>query len=156
MAHRSRRIAWVALGLVVLGALAGSLWPRGEIESVTARTRRLAGELRCVDCEGLSVADSSTASARDERRDIARRIRDGQSDAHILQVYVDRLGESTLLNPASRGVGLIVWGLPIAVLILGSIGLGFALRRWQREPRLTPTAAETALVERERGELRDG
>ncbi len=144
------------LGLVVLGTLAGSLWPSGETESVTVRTRRLASQLRCVDCEGLSVADSSTASAHDQRRDIGQRIRDGQSDAHILQVYVDRFGESTLLNPAGRGVGLIVWGLPIAVLILGIVGLGFALRRWQREPRLIPTEADVALVERARAEPRDG
>ena len=146
----------MVLGLVVVGALGVSLWPRGGTESIAAHTRRLAREFRCVDCEGLSVADSSIASARDQRRDIADRVRRGQSDEQIRQRYVDLFGESTLLNPASRGVGLIVWGLPIAALILGAAGLGFALRRWQRQPRLTPTAADIALVEQERAEQHDG
>lgn len=156
MSPRARRWAWIGIGLVVVGALVGSLWPRGGSESIVAHTRRVAGEFRCVDCEGLSVADSATASARDQRRDIATRIRRGESDAEIRQVYVDRLGESILLNPASRGVGLIVWGLPIAAFILGAIGLGFALRRWQRQPRLSPTDADIALVNERRAESRDG
>ena len=60
----SGALVWIALGVVVLAVLVVALWPRSGTESVSAHTRRLASEFRCVDCEGLSVADSSTASAR--------------------------------------------------------------------------------------------
>ena len=145
-ATRSRRVAWVLLGLIVIGVLAAALWPGGGDESESARVRRLASELRCVDCEGLSVAESATASARIERRDIAERVHRGDSDETILGFYVGKYRESVLLKPSSRGVGILVWVLPVLGLLLGAAALGFALRRWARQPRLTPTAADSAFV----------
>jgi cytochrome c-type biogenesis protein CcmH len=147
---RGRKLAWVALGVAVLVVLAVVLWPRGGSPSVAARTRSLASELRCVDCEGLSVADSSTASARATRRDIEARLRRGQSEDAIRQVYVDRYGQSILLKPASSGIGVLVWALPVVALLLGAGALLLALRRWQRQPRLTATDADEALVARAR------
>ena len=144
--HRSRRVAWVVLGLVVIGVLAAVLWPGGGDESESARVRRLASELRCVDCEGLSVAESATASARIERRDIAERVHRGDSDETILGFYVGKYRESVLLKPSSRGVGILVWVLPMLGLLLGAAALGYALRRWARQPRLTPTTADSAFV----------
>ena len=143
---RSRRVAWVVLGVVVIGVLVGALWPRGGSETETARVRRLASELRCVDCEGLSVADSATASARIERRDIAERVQRGDSDETIRGFYVGKYRESVLLKPSSNGVGIVVWVLPVFGLLVGAAGLVFALRRWAAQPRLTPTAADVAFV----------
>lgn len=142
----SRRGAWVILGLVVVAALAVAFWPRGGHETETAHVRRLASEFRCVDCEGLSVAESATASARIERRDIAERVRSGDSDEAIRGWYVGKYRESVLLKPSSRGVGLLVWALPIAALFIGAAALAFALRRWARQPRLTPNADDAKLV----------
>src|SRR3954453_20567659 len=143
---RPRRLLWLGIAVIAVVALAGALWPRSGTPTVAARTRSLASELRCVDCEGLSVAESATASARQQRRDIADRIRQGESDDEIRQVYVDRFGESILLKPSSDGIGLIVWALPVVVLVIGAGGLVLALRRWQRQPRLVATDADEALV----------
>ena len=137
------------LGVLVVGAVAYSAWPTGD-ESLDVHARRLASEIRCIDCQGLSVADSATASARATRADIRARIRRGEDDEEIRRVYVDRYGETILLKPSSDGIGVLVWALPIAALVLGAGGLVFALRRWQREPRLTATAADEELVARER------
>lgn len=141
---------WILLGVLVIGALTYAVWPRGGTETVAAHTRRLAAELRCVDCQGLSVADSETSTANATRVDIAARIRRGEGDAQILQVYVDRYGESVLLKPASSGIGVVVWALPIAALLLGAGGLFLALRRWQRQPRLVASAEDEELVREER------
>jgi cytochrome c-type biogenesis protein CcmH len=142
----TRRLVWSVLGVIVVAVLAVVLWPVQGRESVSAHTRRLASEFRCVDCEGLSVADSSADSARVQRRDIAQRIRRGESDAEIRQAYVDTFGESILLKPANSGVGLLVWALPIVAIGLGAVGLWVALRRWQRQPRLEASDADDALV----------
>ena len=147
-----RKLVWVGIAVLAVGVLAVALWPSGGTPTVRARTRSLASELRCVDCEGLSVAESSTASARQTRRDIEARIRRGQSDQDIRQVYVDRFGESILLKPSSRGIGVVVWALPVIVLVVGAGGLALALRRWGRQPRLVATDADEALVARARSQ----
>ena len=152
----ARKTLWVLIGLVAVAVLAVALWPRGGEESVAAHTRRLASELRCVDCEGLSVADSSTASARVQRRDLAARIRRGESDDHIRQAYVDKFGESILLKPSGSGVGMLVWALPIVAVLIAAGGLALALRRWQRQPRLTATDDDEELVARHRETIPDG
>jgi cytochrome c-type biogenesis protein CcmH len=141
---------WIVLAVIVVGALAYAAWPRGGEESVPAHTRRIASELRCVDCQGLSVADSATQTARATRADIADRIRRGESDAEIRQVYVDLHGEAVLLKPANDGLGALVWAIPILALVLGAGGLVLALRRWSRQPRLAASAADEELVRQER------
>jgi cytochrome c-type biogenesis protein CcmH len=144
-----RLVPWVGLVLVVVVALGVVLWPDGG-RSDSARARALAEELRCPECQGLSAADSSAPTARAMRADIRDRIEAGQSDEEIRQSMVDRFGESILLRPEGGGLGLIVWGLPVAALALGGAGLALALRRWRRQPALHATAADEALVEQAR------
>lgn len=141
---------WVALALVLAVVLVVLLWPSGST-SAAARAHDLATELRCPECEGLSVADSNAPTSKAIRADIKRRIAAGQSDAEIRQVYVDDYGEDILLSPQSSGVGLIVWVLPVVVISLGATGIWFALARSRREPRLHATEADEELVDRERG-----
>ncbi len=141
---------WLALGVVVAVVLAILLWPSGN-RSAATRAHDLATELRCPECEGLSVADSNAPTSKAIRADIKRRIAAGQSDEAIRQVYVDDYGEDILLSPQSSGIGLIVWVLPVLVLALGAAGIWFGLARARREPRLHATEADAALVDRERG-----
>jgi cytochrome c-type biogenesis protein CcmH len=144
---RSRRawIPWVLLGVLAVGVIAWAVWPSGG-QSDAARAGSLAHELRCPDCESLSAADSQTASARAIRRDLRQRVAEGQSDATIRKAYVDRYGESILLDPARGGLGFLVWGLPILLLVLGAGGLFVAFRRWRRAEPLQPTEDDEALV----------
>jgi cytochrome c-type biogenesis protein CcmH len=141
---------WVLLAVVVCGVLAILLWPSGG-PTRAERTRDLAAELKCPECQGLSVADSSAPTSVAIRADIRRRIARGESDADIRQAYVDKYGEEILLSPEGSGVGLLVWGLPVLVLVLGAAGIWFALARARRDPRLHATTADEVLVERERG-----
>lgn len=142
-----RTWAWAVLGIVVIVVLAIVLWPSSAEPSTSARVSSLASELRCPDCEGQSIAQSSTATARAARADIRERVEAGESDAEIRQAFIDKFGDSILLKPESGGIGIVVWGLPVVVLILGGGGLVFALRRWRREPHLHATEADVKLVE---------
>jgi len=142
-------LPWLGLGLVVTVTLAVVLWPDGA-PSDSARARALAEEFRCPECQGLSAADSSASTSRAIRADIRDRIEAGQSDEEIRQAMVDRFGESVLLKPESGGLGLLVWGLPVAALTLGAAGLALALRRWRRQPAMHATPADEALVEQAR------
>jgi len=141
---------WVVLGGLVIAALVWAAWP-GASPTATERAHNLATELRCPDCEGLSVADSSSSSAAAIRHDLRTRVDEGQSDAVIRKAYVDRYGESILLDPQGGGLGILVWGVPVAALVLGAGGLALAMRRWRREPRMHATPADETLVTTTRG-----
>jgi len=142
---------WIALGIVVAIALAVVLWPNGD-QSPAARAHALETELKCPECQGLSVAESQAPTSRAIRADIKRRIARGQSDAEIRQAYVEDYGESILLSPRDSGISLIVWVLPVVVLVLGATGIVFALRRNREEPHLHATDADERLVERTRAD----
>jgi cytochrome c-type biogenesis protein CcmH len=142
-----RLLPWVALAAVVAGALvAGGASGRPD-PSPAARAQRLAAELRCPVCQGLSVADSPSSTARAIAADIRRRVDEGQSDQAIRQAYVERYGEWILLQPEGSGLGAVVWALPVAGLVLGGGALVLAFRRWRRQPALEPSEADRTLVE---------
>jgi cytochrome c-type biogenesis protein CcmH len=150
---RLRRAApWIALALVVVGTLFVATRGDDGPRSVDDRVREIASGLRCVDCQSQSVASSSTTSARAFRADIRTRVEAGQTDGQIRRSFVDTYGEFILLRPSGSGLGLIVWGLPVLVLVVGAGGLILALRRWRREPRLTATDADEQLVAEARNE----
>ena len=140
---------WIGLGLVVAVAVAVVVWPRGDT-SPSARAHALEAQLKCPECQGLSVADSQAPTSLAIRADIKRRISRGESDARIRQVYVDDYGPSILLTPQSSGISLIVWVLPVVALALGATGIVYALRRGRGQPRLHATAADESLVRRAR------
>ena len=143
-------LSWTGLAALVIAALVWAAWPGSGSLTPAQRAHELATELRCPDCQALSVAASSSSTARAIRADLQRRTAAGESDARIRQVYVDRYGESILLKPSGRGFGVLVWGLPVLAVALAATGLGFAFARWRRQPRLRATPADEALVERVR------
>ena len=145
-----RSWAWVALAAVVVVVLAIVVWPSGGEPTTSERVASLASELRCPDCEGQSIQQSSTATARAARADIRRRVEAGDSDGEVRQAFVDKFGDSILLKPEQGGIGILVWGLPVLAIVLGAGGLALALRRWRREPHLHATEADERLVAQER------
>jgi len=146
MSAARKLLPWVALLVVVTGALVVGAAGRPD-SSAAGRTRRIASELRCPVCQGLSVADSPSSTARAMVADIRRRVDAGESDAAIRQAYVNTYSEQILLQPKGSGFGALVWALPVAVLVLSVGGLGLAFRRWRRRPVLSPTEADRRLVE---------
>ncbi len=112
---------------------------------------QLAAELRCPDCQGLSVADSRTAAASAIRAEIGEQLAAGASAAEVRQHFVDRYGEWILLLPPRP------WATWVPAL---AIGLGLLLAGWwvlARRPAPAPgprqTIAPDDAVRRELEEL---
>lgn len=129
-----RALPWLSLLGVLVIVLVVAVTRSAPDDSDAARADRLARELRCPVCQGLSVADSFEPTSEAIKDDIAARVAGGESDGEIRQAYVDRYGENILLRPEGGGLGVLAWGLPVAVLVLGASGVAFALRRWSRDP----------------------
>jgi cytochrome c-type biogenesis protein CcmH/NrfF len=144
-------LPWVGLAVVAVVVIVWAAWPSGD-PTPAERARALAGQLRCPDCESLSAADAQTTSAEAIRRDLRTRVAEGQSDETIRRAYVERYGESIVLEPERRGLGLLVWGLPLVMLAAGAVGLALAFRRWRNVERRHATPDDEALVREARGE----
>ncbi len=86
---------------------------------IERRIAHLESIVRCPACEGLSVAQSNATSSIAVRHEIERRVKAGDSDTTILTSLQDRYGSSILLTPSSRGVGAILWIIPLAAVVIG-------------------------------------
>jgi cytochrome c-type biogenesis protein CcmH len=115
------------LAIVALGALAiGVLLAAGQPHAPAARAdqaRALAAELRCPDCESLSVAESRTAAAAAIRAEIEAQLAAGHSPADIRASFVARYGEWILLQPTSP----LIWLVPVIALLAGVALFGWWL-----------------------------
>lgn len=97
------------------------------------RLQKLSEELRCLVCQNQNIADSNAELAQDLRREIRGMIKAGQSDQEIVDFMVARYGDFVLYRPPLKGTTLLLWGGPIALLIIGLIVLvGYQRRRAAR------------------------
>ena len=141
-----RWLPWAVLVAALITTLVIGAHPGGR-PSLDQRVHHIAAQIKCPVCEGQSAADSDSAPSRAIRDDIRRRLLAGQSDHQILDYLVGRYPGSKLL-PDARGVGLIVWALPVLAVGAAAIALGLAFARWRSRPDQTVTSEDRALVER--------
>ena len=93
------------------------------------RLQALSKELRCLVCQNETIADSNAELAVDLRREIRGMIKNGQSDGQIIDFLVARYGDFVLYRPPVKGNTLLLWGGPIAMLLIGLLSLRAYLRR---------------------------
>lgn len=138
--------SWAGVAAMVAAALALSLRPPGATVTTAELTDSVASSLRCPVCQGLSVLDSDSPTARDIRADIRRRLDAGSKPSEVRQAYVDRYGEWVLLRPGASGFEALAWALPAAAAGAGVVGLASAFWRWHHRRGRTPTDEERELV----------
>jgi len=103
------------------------------------RADAIARELRCPDCQGLSVADSPTLPAAEIRRQIDEQLAAGASPDEVRAHFVARYGEWILLAPSSP----LPWAVPFAVVIFAAAGLlAWLARRRSSQPAAAPPSDE--------------
>jgi len=121
------RINFRALVLALAGAsLLVVALPCGafDIESMPtpemqARYDGLTHELRCMQCQNQSIADSPVGLAEDLRRDVREQIIAGKTDAQIRDSMVARYGNIILFRPPFTPSTAWVWVLPFLLLLVG-------------------------------------
>jgi cytochrome c-type biogenesis protein CcmH len=118
---------WRAGFLALVGALLlGVAIPSAafDIESMpTPEMQRrydgLTHELRCMQCQNQSIADSPVGLAEDLRRDVREQIIAGKTDAQIRDSMVARYGNIILFRPPFTPSTAWVWVLPFLLLLVG-------------------------------------
>ncbi len=143
-----RRIAIVIGALAVLVAVAAVAVPRPE--TADERVARIAAELRCPVCQGLSVNDSPSESAREMRAIIERRVAEGRGDDEIRDEFRAAYGDWILLAPPTGDPRGLIWLVPLVAVAAGMLLVLSRLRASDAVAR--PTEEQMALL-RERTRL---
>ncbi|HYJ31283.1 MAG TPA: cytochrome c-type biogenesis protein [Allosphingosinicella sp.] len=97
-----------------------------------AQAKALMETLRCIVCQGQSIADSDADMAGDMRALVRRRIQAGERPEDIRRWLVERYGNWVSYAPPVEPVTWPLWAAPI-VLLLG--GLLLARGRFRRKAR---------------------
>jgi cytochrome c-type biogenesis protein CcmH len=99
------------------------------------RARALSAELRCMVCQNQSIDDSNADLAKDLRLLVRERLKAGDSDAEVLEYLVSRYGEFVLLKPRLTAHTVLLWGMPLFLLLVGSLVLVRKIaKRWVVRP----------------------
>ncbi len=135
---------WAVLLVLVVGLLGYGTFSTDEPTN-TERVQSLSESLRCPRCKSQSVAQSENPSALGVKKVLQERVALGQSDEEIRDYVASRYGREVLLDPAGKGFGALVWGVPVVVALLAVAGLVLRFRDW-RPSTLPVTADDRDLV----------
>ena len=128
------------MALALLGAspvLADSLLPPAEYSYTQLPDPRQEAEavalmetIRCLVCQGQSIADSDAEMAGDMRADIRRRIAAGERPEDIRQWLIERYGNWVSYAPPVEPLTWPLWAAPILLI---AAGLWLARGRFRRK-----------------------
>jgi cytochrome c-type biogenesis protein CcmH len=128
----------LAFALILAGpAVADSLLPPARYANVQLpdprqerQARALMETIRCLVCQGQSIADSQAEMAGDMRSLIRERIQSGDSPETIRAWLVSRYGEWVTYTPELEPATFLLWAAPV-LLLLGGLWLARGRFRWK-------------------------
>jgi len=86
-----------------------------------ARADGLMQEIRCLVCQGQSIADSDAELAGDMRDLVRRQIAAGQSPTQVRSWLIQRYGSWISYRPTSEPAAWPLWIAPLVLLIAGAL-----------------------------------
>jgi cytochrome c-type biogenesis protein CcmH len=97
-----------------------------------AKAQELMQEIRCLVCQGQSIADSDAELAGDMRDLVRRRIAAGEKPEHIRAWLIERYGDWISYRPSAKPIAWPLWAAPIVLLIFGAAVASGRLRmKWR-------------------------
>jgi cytochrome c-type biogenesis protein CcmH len=119
-----RRFAGVVLTVWVVGVVTmPAAFAIDPVEmsdpALQERYRALTHELRCMQCQNQSIADSPVGLAGDLRREVRELLSAGKTDDEVRDYMRARYGDFILFRPRMAAQTLWLWLAPVALLLLG-------------------------------------
>jgi len=140
-----RLFALLLLAFATAAAPAKEAAPAAQDPVLEKRVMALAEELRCLVCQNQTLADSNAPLAEDLRNQIRERMREGNSDAQVVDYLVARYGDFVLYRPPLKATTILLWFGPLLLL---AAGFALLLRRLLR--RRSMEVAEMTAADRKR------
>ena len=85
-----------------------------------AQAKALMEELRCLVCQGQSIADSNAELAGDMRAMVRQRIANGEQPEQVRAWLIQRYGNWVSYRPPVEPVTWPLWAAPILLLLAGA------------------------------------
>lgn len=131
-----KRLAILLALLVATPALADSslppaYWANRQLPDAQreAQAQGLMEEIRCLVCQGQSIADSDAELAGDMRDMVRRRIAAGENPSAIRSWLIQRYGAWITLRPPAEPLTWPLWLAPLAFLMGGGLLAATRLKR---------------------------
>jgi cytochrome c-type biogenesis protein CcmH len=130
------RAGWLAALLTAIGLASGAYaidaTPPLSDPLLQQRYLDLTHELRCMQCQNESIADSPVGLAADLRRDVREQLLAGKTDEDIRNLMVSRYGEFILFRPRLNWRNAWLWAAPSFMLLIGLMAVIRVLRQRAR------------------------
>ena len=85
--------------------------------------------LRCLVCQGQSIADSNSDFALTLKMVVKDLIEQGKTEEQIYSFLSDKYGDWILYKPKLNLGNFLLWGLPYLALIIGGVIIVFFTRK---------------------------
>ena len=143
------RTVAAALALLLLSLMPAFAVNPDEVladPALEARARAISAELRCMVCQNQSIDDSNAELAKDLRVLVRERLKAGDTDDEVRAYLVSRYGEFVLLKPPLGWNTVLLWGMPVALLLIGGIVVFVQARGRKRPASSAPLTEEEQKV----------
>jgi cytochrome c-type biogenesis protein CcmH len=85
--------------------------------------------LRCLVCQGQSIADSNSDFAQSVKLVVKEQIQKGKKEKEIYAFLSNKYGEWIVYKPKLNKTNAFLWLIPYLVLILGGIAIFIMIRK---------------------------
>ena len=90
-------------------------------ENINVNKNEIFKNIRCLVCQGQSVADSNSDFAHTIKLVVGDQINQGKSEKEIYSFLIEKYGEWIIYKPPLNLNNLILWLLPYLVFVSGGI-----------------------------------
>jgi cytochrome c-type biogenesis protein CcmH len=77
--------------------------------------------LRCLVCQGQSIADSNSDFAQTIKIVVKDKIKEGKSDKEIYKFLISKYGEWIFYKPSMQVHNIFLWLIPYLVIVFGGV-----------------------------------
>tara|TARA_Y200000002_G_scaffold325439_1_gene287557 strand:+ start:80 stop:445 length:366 start_codon:yes stop_codon:yes gene_type:complete len=88
-------------------------------ETNSIDTNNIFKNLRCLICQGQSVADSNSEFAQTIKLVVKDQIKNGKSESEIYNFLIEKYGEWIVYKPPLNKVNFLLWLLPYLTFVAG-------------------------------------
>ena len=85
--------------------------------------------LRCLICQGQSIAESNTEFAQTIKLVVRDKIKEGKTEKEIYQFLIEKYGEWIVYKPQINWINSILWFFPYIVFFIGGVIIFLLLKK---------------------------
>ena len=91
--------------------------------------------LRCLVCQGQSIADSNSEFALTVKSVVEDKLKEGITEEEIYKFMAEKYGDWILYNPPLKKQSILLWILPYVFFIVSGLAIFFIFKKTLKHKR---------------------